>query len=52
MLVSLPAWDAEEGNAVLLLWRPASAGLPTGPEPCSALFQSRQTLAQAGDLVQ
>ncbi len=52
MLVSLPAWDAEEGNAVLLLWRPVSAGLPTGPEPCSALFQPRQPLAQAGDLVQ
>ncbi len=50
-LVSAPAWDALEGHAVLLLWRPAPApGVPAGTSPPS--FQSRQAFPQAGDLVQ
>ncbi len=52
MMVSPPAWDAEAGNAVLLLWRPATAGMPTRAGVNSALFQPRQPFAQAGDLVQ
>ncbi len=48
-LVSAPAWDALEGQAVLLLWRPAP-GVTERLEPPS--FQPRQTLPQAGDFVQ
>lgn len=48
-LISAPAWDALEGHAVLLLWRPAP-GAAERLEPPS--FQPRQAFPQAGDLVQ
>ena len=50
-LVSTPAWDALEGHAVLLLWRPASVVHAPGSLH-SLSFQPREMLPQTGDFVQ